>query len=332
MQVVRIVSAIVLARMLTETDFGLVSLVTIVTAFYDRVLGDTGTTAALVQLERITQGLASSVLWLNVAVGAIGTTVMITFAEPLAALLGERDAADLLRVVACIAVVSSFGYVPRALLRRRGEFRKLALANMMNAGITAGGSIVLAQAGWGEWSLAVGNLAGAAAFMLAAWLQIDWRPSLVFVRSEVRSISRFSVNLSASNLFGYISFAGDRFIVGRFLGVADLGYYGLANRLMRYPVQTSSQTYRDVIFPSLARLQGDRDEVGRVFGRSVAGIAFVLFPVCASVAALARPARRPRAHRTLGPHRRHLADHRRDRSAPSGCEHDGESLQLAWSI
>jgi PST family polysaccharide transporter len=102
-------------------------------------------------------------------------------------------------------------------------------------------------------------------------------------------ISGFSTNLSIQNLFGYVSYAGDRFIIGRFIGTTELGYYGLANRLMRYPVQTSAQTYRDVVFPSLARMQSDHKAMATMYERSVSGIAFLLFPLCATVAAVAQP-------------------------------------------
>ncbi len=95
--------------------------------------------------------------------------------------------------------------------------------------------------------------------------------------------------MSIQNLFGYVSYAGDRFIIGRFIGTTELGYYGLANRLMRYPVQTSAQTYRDVVFPSLARMQSDHKAMATTYERSVSGIAFLLFPLCATVMAVAQP-------------------------------------------
>jgi PST family polysaccharide transporter len=102
-------------------------------------------------------------------------------------------------------------------------------------------------------------------------------------------ISGFSTNISIQAIFGYVSYAGDRFIIGRFIGTTALGYYGLANRLMRYPVQTTAQTYRDVMFPSLARIQSDLVAMAEAYKRSLGGMSLLLFPLCATVAAVAQP-------------------------------------------
>lgn len=288
-QCTRIAMILVLTRLLTPQEFGIVALVMVVTGLFDRVLGDTGTSAALVRQPELKHGLASSVLWWNLMVGAGTAAFFALLGGPIATLLGDSAAAPLVRVVGLSALISGFGHVQRALLRRTRAFRSLALVNVTNAAATAVATIALALAGWGEWALVVGNLVGTAASVALAWALSDWRPSFHYSRAALGEITQFSANLSAQNLFGYVSYAGDRFIIGRFIGTTSLGYYGLANRLLRYPLQTSAQTYREVVFPTLAQVQDDPGALQKAYGRTVNGIAFILLPLCLSVAALSEP-------------------------------------------
>ncbi len=288
-QVVQLGSVLILTRLLTPAEFGLVALVTVVTGFFEQVLGDTGTTVALVRNPTITQGLASSVLYWNLLIGAMTCAFLAVWGGTIAEWLGDADAGDLLRALGVLAVVNSLAHVPTALFRRYFQFRRLSMVNLVNTIVTAATSISLAATGWGAWSLVIGTITGSTVALALAWALSDWRPSFYFSRSELGEISGFSTNLSVQNIFGYASYAGDRFIIGKFIGTTSLGYYGLANRLMRYPVQTTAQTYREVVFPNLARLQNNHKAMVMAYQRALTGIAFIIFPICGTVAAVAQP-------------------------------------------
>jgi len=288
-QLIRIVMALALTFLIDPAEFGLVALITVITVFFERVLGDTGTTAAVVRHPEITHGLVSSVFWLNVSIGLATSGAFVAFGGVLASVLDNPDAGNLVRVAGLMAFLNAFGHVQRALLRRFLLFRALATVNLSNALITTTATVVLAVANWGPWALVVGNLAGTVGSVALAWWWSPWRPGRTFDRERLRQISRFSVNLSVQNLFGYVSYAGDRFLIGRFIGTAELGYYGLANRLLRYPLQTTTQTYREVVLPGLARIQDDHPGMREAYTRTVNGIAFLLLPLCLGLSALARP-------------------------------------------
>jgi PST family polysaccharide transporter len=288
-QLIQIVSLLVLTRLLTPAEFGLVALATVVTGFFERVLGDTGTTVAIIRLPALTQGLASSVLYWNLLIGAVTCAFFAVWGETIARWLGDAEAGNLLRMLGLLAVVNSLAHVPTALFRRRFQFQRIAIVNLTNTLVTAVASIALALAGAGPWSLVIGTITGSAVALALAWAISEWRPSWYFSRRDLRQISSFSTNLSVQNVFGYASFAGDRFIIGRFIGTTALGYYGLANRLMRYPVQTTAQTFREVVFPNLALLQDDHPRMTDTYRRSLNGIAFVIFPICCTIAAVAQP-------------------------------------------
>ena len=106
-QVIRVLGTVGLARLLTPADFGLVALVSVIAGMFEQVLGDTGTTSALVRHDRLTQRLASSVLFWNLMVGATTTLFFVVAARPLATLLGDVDATGVARVIGCLAFVNA---------------------------------------------------------------------------------------------------------------------------------------------------------------------------------------------------------------------------------
>ncbi len=288
-QVIRVLGTVGLARLLTPADFGLVALVSVIAGMFEQVLGDTGTTSALVRHDRLTQRLASSVLFWNLMVGATTTLFFVVAARPLATLLGDVDATGVARVIGCLAFVNATTYVQTGLFRRTLQFKKVATANLVNVSVTMGATLVLAALGWGAWALAVGTVTGSAAAAALTWIWSDWRPSLHFSWNDLTPIRGFSARLSLQNFFTYSIQVGDRFLVGRLLGVTDLGYYGMANRLLNYPLQTSAQTFREVVYPNLARIKDDDEAMRTTYRRTVGGIALVMVPLCLTIAAVAGP-------------------------------------------
>lgn len=288
-QVTRIATTIVLARLLAPEVFGVVALVTVVTGFFERFLGDTGTSAAVVQKPELTQRLASSVFWFNLGLGSMTSLAFVIVGGPVARALGEPSAAAYVRALGLTAAINALSYVQQSLLRRQGRFKPLAVARYVNVCATSSIAIVLAFSGLEVWALIIGTLTGSALWIVVLWTASSWRPSLHLARADLSQIRRFSGNITAFNFFGYFVNVGDRLIVGRFLGPLALGYYGMSNRLLRYPVQTGIQPFREVVLPMLSKLQDDRPAMGEVYIRTVAALALALMPVTIGVAVMADP-------------------------------------------
>jgi PST family polysaccharide transporter len=288
-QVTRVVSTIALAKLLTPEVFGIVSLVTVITGFFERFLGDTGTSVAVVREPELTQRLASSVFWFNVGLGTVTTGGFVLLGGPIANLMGEPTADNYVRALGCMALINALSYVQQALLRRFSRFGALAISTYGNVAVTAGLSVALAAWGFEVWALVVGNLAGSLIGVVLLWFLSSWRPSFHFARTDLNQIRKFSANMTAFNFFGYFVNTGDRLIVGRLLGTTALGYYGMSNRLLRYPVQSGVRPFREVVLPMLSRLQDDHRALGQVYLRSVAALAFVLLPTTVTISVLADP-------------------------------------------
>nr|MDT0663745.1 oligosaccharide flippase family protein [Micromonospora sp. DSM 115978] len=134
------------------------------------------------------------------------------------------------------------------------------------------------------------NMAGAAVTSLAVWVASSWRPSRHFSFGDVRAVMGFSANLSAFIVFNFFLLNGDKVIVGRFLGAAALGHYGLAQRVLMYPVTSVSAALQEVMFAGLSRVQDDHAAFRSIYFRACAATALICFPVMALLAVVAEDA------------------------------------------
>lgn len=288
-QVAKAVSAIILARLLVPDDFGLLAITVVLTDFLERVLGDTGTSAALIHRKELDQDLASSVFFLNLMVGVSTCAFLLVAAPVLAPVLGDERAAPIIQVVGLAFVLLALGLAQRALLRRAMRFRAVSASDLASTAAQTVVSIGLAYRGWGVWSLVVGILLGRVASNITVWVVSPWRPSMHFRWADIRQVAGFSGNLSVHQFFSYFSEAGDKFIVGRTVGSTALGFYGLGYRLLLQPVQSVLQVCRMVLFPAFARIQDDNEGIGRGYVRATAAVAMLTFPVTVGVAVMSEP-------------------------------------------
>lgn len=287
--VVRLGNSLALARLLDPRDFGLLGIVSVLVVLLQRTLGDGGMVQALVQRERVSRELASSVFFFNVLVGLGTTTVLVAAAPWISRALGDADATGVLRGIALSFAIAGFAKVPEAMLRRSMQYGKVALFGSTNALVTAAVAIPLAVAGHGVASMVIGQVAGVFVEAVLAWLMAGWRPMATFRRRELRRVTSFARNTTAFNLVNYFADAGDKFVVGRFVGTTALGLYSLPYRLLFAPVFAIAQVYRDLLFPVFSRNQHDDEAIGRTYLRAVGAMSLVTFPLCAITAVLGQP-------------------------------------------
>ena len=287
-QGMQLLTIAVLAHLLQPTDFGLIAMATVATGFIT-LFRDLGTSAALIQRRELSDRLVASLFWVNAGFGLLAAALLALAAPLIALFYHEPRVTPVLQVLALSFVASGLGILHQALLERRLAFARLARVELA---ATLAGALVgigMALRGWGVWSLVGQSLAVATLTTILLWAVTGWRPALCFDWSEVRSVSRYSLNLTGYNIFNYFARNADYLLVGRFLGAADLGFYTLAYRIMFYPLQNVSAMVGRVMFPVYARLQDDAERFRNAFLKIAGGVALLTFPLMLGVLALARP-------------------------------------------
>jgi len=287
-RILALLANIVLARLLSPADFGLVAMAAVVLGFID-IFKDLGTGAALIQRKQVSEGLFSSIFWFNVGFGVLATALTIACAPLIAAFYKEPRVTPILIGMSVSFLLSALTIVHNGLLQRHMKFVTLAKIEVASAVISYAVGIGAALLGHGVWSLVYQVVTNSAVFLILIWYASDWRPRFMFIWSEVRSVMNYSLNLTGYNVFYYFAQNVDNFLIGRFLGTEALGLYDLAYRLMTFPMQAISAVFGKVMLPFYAKAQEDLPRFRQAFMRSAEAISFITFPLMLGLLAVREP-------------------------------------------
>ncbi|MDD5034236.1 MAG: MOP flippase family protein [Methylococcaceae bacterium] len=279
---------IILARILTPADFGLVAMGAVVLGFTE-LFKDLGTGSAVIQRKEMSEEFLSTIFWINAIFGLFATGCLYAISHATGIFYHEPLVEPVLRVMSASFFISSVGIVQNCLLQREMNFEKIAKIDVITALTASAAAITTAMQGFGVWSLVAQVLVGSIVGLALTWGASHWRPKFKFHWNEVRPVMGYSLNLTAANVVNYFSRNADNLLIGRYLGTQDLGYYDLAYRLMVYPIQGTSALIGNVMFPLYSKLQDNNEQFRNVFFSAVGAIALVSFPVMLGLLAVREP-------------------------------------------
>lgn len=265
---------ILLGRLLSPADFGLVAMVAVVTNFIG-LFKDAGLAQATVQSEGISHAQISSLFWLNVIlstslallVAACGPLLVWFYQDP--RLLG------LTMVLALPLILSGLSLQHRALLQRNMRFGDIARAEIIGMAFGATIGVVCAIRGFGFWSLALMQISNMAVSSAIIWTLADWKPGRLARGTGVRKMLRFGLNLSGFSFVNYFSRNTDKFLIGKVLGTSALGQYSLAYRFLLLPISQINGPIASVLLPALSRLQKEKGAYEALYLRYTRWIAWL---------------------------------------------------------
>lgn len=252
-------SALVLARILGPSSYGVVSAATIYVTLSTLIL-DQGLASALVQRPRLPRTTPGAVSTLNI-VTAILMAAVTWFVAPLVSdFFDTPNLTDLLRVLGIALLVKALAITPRAMQLRQLRYKPIAVADVLGGLLGAVLGIAAAISGAGIWAMAWQVIATdvVIAVVLLA-VSKDVRPNGHL--RDLPAILPFGLRVFGVNGLAFFSRNADNILVGRFLGVASLSYYSMAYRVLVIPVQMVGQTVNRVAFPTFSRQAGDRQRV-----------------------------------------------------------------------
>ncbi len=277
-QGLQFIISVILIRLLTPKDFGLIGMIMVFTGFAG-LFSELGFGAALIQRKEIEERHLSSIFWLNVATGLILTCVVLAIAPVVATFYNEPRLKLLTIVLSATFFIGSIGIVQKAILKRSMNFRMLAIVEtlaMVIAGIFA---IAIAFLGFGVWSLVWQAIVSAIIGVIILWFLSDWKPSLRFNKNAAKELLGFSGNLLAFNVFNYWARNVDDLLIGKVIGSSGLGIYNRAYSIMLMPLRQISFTVGQVMFPTLSKIQDDKVRVKHLYLSTISIIALITFPM-----------------------------------------------------
>ncbi|WP_297083036.1 lipopolysaccharide biosynthesis protein [uncultured Demequina sp.] len=284
----QMVSTMVLARLLTPADFGLIAMVAAVMGIAELVR-DFGMTGAIIQAQHLSESVWRSLLWLSLFIGA-GLSLIVALCAPLiAALYGEPQLVAITLFMAPGVFMSGLAMPLQALAAKQLKFGTLAVLDVssMAAGVVAG--ISGALLGWGVWSL----VAMAAGQVIVRLVVLWWVVRPVFGRPRVDKEAWPLVGQGASifgaELLGYAEKNLDNVIIGATMGPAALGQYSRAYALFLLPLQQMNGPLGRVALPVLSTLRDDGERYRRYVRSAGLAIGYLTLPTYAVAAGVAQP-------------------------------------------
>lgn len=255
---------IILARLLSPADFGIMAAAMIAISFA-QIFWDAGLSKALIQTKEAPQDAAHVVFWTNIFLGILIYLVLFILAPAVALFFKSPDSGPVLRVLGMQIVIGSFSSVQQALLVREFNFRVLFWIRLLTASIPILVSIPLALSGCGVWALVVGSLAGQVINCGMLWRLSPWRPKFIYDRSLARKLYVFGFWVVAEGVTLWLVLWGDNLIVGKFLGVHDLGVYRTGWMMVSFIFGFALGPFVPVLYPALSRLQDNIPAMVEIF-------------------------------------------------------------------
>jgi PST family polysaccharide transporter len=251
-------TTVVLARILTPRDFGVVGLALVFIAYVEGIT-DLGVAEALVYLPSDRRRNDAAV-GLSLLVSALLMAIAMLAAPLVARFFDRPDITTMFRVLSLGLLIRGAAEVPDALLRKELKFRRRLMADLSRVVAQAAVSIPLAAAGLGPWAIVYGYLAAGLVWGVAAWALIEYRPGRGFWlpgRSVSRPLLAYGLPAAGNVLLLSLVFGIDYLIVGRRLGASALGYYTLAFRIPELAIINVFFVLSAVIFPVFSRARAD---------------------------------------------------------------------------
>ena len=272
----QLASVVVLARLLSPHDYGLVAMVVALVGVGE-ILRDFGLSSAAVQAATLSAAQRTTLFWVNAGIGAVlGLAVFLT-APLIAALYGEPELVPIARALAAGFLLNGLATQYRASLVRDLRFVSLARTDVIAAAVALATAIAGAVAGLGYWALVAQQLAQALALLVLLAVAARWIPGIPRRSTSVRGFLGFGGNVVLSQLIGYVSNNLDSLVIGVRFGAAPLGIYSRAFQLLMTPLNQVRSPLTSVALPVLSRLSADAPRFDRfvVLGQRALGYTLV---------------------------------------------------------
>jgi len=273
-------------RLLAPGDYGLMAMASVVIAFLS-TFNEFGLGAALVQAKDLDDRRIGAVYGAMLILGLCLSALLALAAPRIGQFFNEPRLADLLTVAGLQFVLNAASIVPESMMQRALAFKPLSLVELVGTLVNSLTTLVLAVAGYGVWSLVLGNLVGAVV-RTAIFLALNPRrvpPNLYF--RQAATLLSFGSYLTAGRFVSFFMSQADVFIGAKLLGKDALGLYTVALHLASLPVNKAMSIVNQVAFSAISRIQDQRAQMQQGLLDALRWLAYLTLPLIYGLACVA---------------------------------------------
>ena len=282
------VISVILARLLTPRQFGLVALAAVLIDIATAII-DSGLPKALIQKQDVDETDCNSVFYLNITLGVLMYGIIFPLAPFIARFYKQPELTVLTRCITLSLIITSWGSIQRTMLSKKMLFHlsfKISWLAQIPAGIIG---ILLAYKGFGVWALIIQHLTKDILGTSLLWFFVKWRPQRLFNFSRLKSLFSFSWKLLVSSILSTIYNNIYSIIVGKLFVLDTLSFYRRGRHLPGIGMNLINHTIGGVLFPAFSKIQNDKAQMRALARRGLKNIMFLVLPVMGIFFVIARP-------------------------------------------
>ncbi|MDR0932977.1 MAG: lipopolysaccharide biosynthesis protein [Victivallales bacterium] len=280
--------SIILARLLTPEEFGVVAIVGVFVALFG-VFVDSGFSAALIQKKELTKADSSSVFFLNIAMALIAYSLLFIAAPYIAEFYARSELTLCIRILSLCIIFISISLVQGTMINRNMHFHlnlRIVLISLM---ISGGLGIYLAFRGFGVWALIFQQLCRSIVSGVLLWFYGKWRPAMIWDFTRIRTLFRFGWKLFCSGFLDTLYNNLYPLLLGKLFNFATLSYYNRGSHIPSLGMSILNSTAGSVLFPAFSSIQHDPTKMGFLMKRALKNIMFLVIPTMAILFVTAEP-------------------------------------------
>lgn len=283
------VTGIIMARVLDQSDFGLIGAILVFQSFATLFI-DSGFSYALLQKKRPTHEDYSTILWFNMIVSVAVYIALFACAPAIADLFkGDIRLVPLSRVMFLTFIINAAALVQTNRYMKRMDVKMVTVSNSLGL---IGGAVIgiyLALAGYGPWALVWQAVANSAIKSTVLWLSDDWRPSMRLSWRALRSFFRVGSGVLGTSFLNVLFQNIYSFFIGNRAGLVALGYYTQADKWSKMGVASLSAVFTQSFLPVLSEYQDDPERYSATTSRINRFASYLVFPLFAMLMVMATP-------------------------------------------
>lgn len=269
---------LIVVRILTPGDYGLMAMAALVLTFLNLV-SEMGLSSAIVQQKTITEEIIRRCFGMILIINLVLFVMLYFSAIHISGFFSEPKLVPVVQVISLSFLITGLSIVPEAILERNMRFKKISIINLSSVVAGAAVTLTLALMGHGVWSLVWGNISQVLVKTIGYNINVEKFLFPSFNLAGMKSIISFSSMVAMERTLMFFYNQADSFLIGKIFGKELLGIYSVAADLASMPMQKLSGVINQVAFPAFSSIQADRSAISQYTLKAARLLCFTSFPV-----------------------------------------------------
>lgn len=287
-QLISLVLGILIARILTPSDYGIIGMTSIFIAIGTTLI-DSGFGSALIQNQERKEEDYSTCFYFNIAIGVIIYTILYLLAPYIANFYAIPLLTSVIRILGLTFILNSLTISQTAKLTIEFRFKDLSIITISSQLLTGILGLILAITGFGIWALVIQQIS--AAFLRFVFIEITtkWKPSLIITKVAFLRLFNYGSKITCSSIINTLYNNSYTLVIGKFFSANDVGYYSRGMQFATLPSTSLLQIIMKTAFPVMSNVQDDTERLKRAYLKFLMSTVFILYPILFSLAVLGEP-------------------------------------------